>query len=373
MIPSRVLRFSDVFSETFAITTRTFLRYLLFFAVCIVPATWLMTEGTIDATTASFRIAQNRYSFTDQDLTALRNRVRDSLEQNNPAFRQEIQSLQEDRASSDSASIDSLIARIAARPRVHFTTILADNLADIMSSAAVFFIGGILWFIGLCILIPSLTELSVQAFEERRQRLGYTLKRVFTHHLWTVLGIMALFWLASFALWVLSLALGQIRDVGVLFMAAIFVVWSFFTLGFSLAIPASVSENLGPIAAFRRSWQLTKHEKWRIFGVTLALFLISIPIWLFLSVVTSAAFMGVSVEFWRHALRDPMITVNWLLNGFRQLMESGTIANDIVALFVTPLPIVLAVVLYYDLRTRRDGPLTYDEPEPAPQTPLWQP
>jgi hypothetical protein len=376
MIPSRALRFSDIFGETFSLAARTFPRYALLFLLCIAPASWLVTEGSISGITSLFRIAQHQYNFTDQDLTALRNLVRDSLAQNNPAFRQEVQALEEDRLSKDSARLDTLFSALDSHPHVRITRVLTDNLYDLFLAAQALFIGSLLYLIGGAVLLASLTELGVQVFEERRQRLAFAFKRVFLHHLWSVLAIIILYGVASFALWVLSIALGQIDYIGPFLTAAIFVFWAFGTLGLSLAVPASISEDIGPIAAFKRSWTLTYGSKWRIFGTSLALGLILVPMLLFLSIVTSALFMGMSLDFWRHALRDPSITVNWLIDGLSRLLESSAIANGLTSMIVTPLPILFLVAFYYDLRTRHDGPLTYDEPLPAAvgqATPLWHP
>lgn len=401
MIPSRPLHFADIFSETFAITTRTFPRYLLLFLVCIAPATWLMTRGVIDGMTTTVRIAQRHYNFTDQDLTALRNIFRDTLARSNPAFRSEIESIEEDRvtttdslaaisgarSSTDSAStalgaesatrdtnrVDSLFHAIQARPRVHASQVFEEHLADIFAAMQAFFVGFLLYIIGYGVLLAGVTELSVQVFEARRQRLGFALKRIFQHHLWTVLAILILYGIAAFALWILAIAVGEIRYAGPILDAAFFIFWGFATLGLSLAIPISVSENVGPIAAFKRSWLLTNGSKLRILGTALVLGVILFGILLFMSVITSALFMGLSLEFWRHVLRDPQITVNWLLDGMARLIASSMLANTVTSIFTLSLPVVFITVFYYDLRTRREGPLTYDEPAPTPQPALWQP
>jgi hypothetical protein len=411
MIPSRPLSFADIFSETFAITARAFPRYVLLFLVCIIPPMWLMTEGVIEATQTVFHIAQRHYNFTDDDLTALRNIFRDSLARDNPAFRTELQSIEEDRQvrrdslgaiardsmkqgdgalvaeASDTVitdtsvtittttrnAADSLLTSIRGRSRVHLSQVIEEHIGDIINASAAFFIGFLLHLIGYSVLLAGITELGVQAFEARRQRLGYTFKRIFQHHLWTVLAIYLLYGLAAFGLWVLAVIIGEIRYAGPLIDAGLFVFWIFASLGLSLAIPISVSENRGPIESFQRSWKLTNGSKLRILGTGIVLSVIIVGITLFLSVVTSALFMGMSLEFWRHVMRDPVITVNWVLNGITQLIESSMLANTVTWFFTMSLPMVFLVVFYYDLRTRLEGPLTYDEAPAAPQPTLWQP
>lgn len=412
MIPSRPLSFADIFSETFAITVRTFPRYLVLFLVCVVGPTWLMTEGVVDATTATFRIAQRHYNFTDEDLTAVRNLVRDSLAQNNPAFRTEIQSIEEDQqvhrdslaglaagpkdsalaakdtakyvsmdsgaantaiVRSDTSRADSIFRSIAGRSRVHLSQVIEEHLGEIFRGATSLFVGFLLYLIGYAVLLAGISELGVQAFEERRQRIGYAVKRIFQHHLWSVLAIYLLYGFASFGLWILAVILGEIHYAGPIIDAGLFVFWVFASLGLSLAIPISVSENRGPIESLQRSWRLTNGAKSRIFGTAIVLGVIICGIMLFLSVVTSALFMGMSLQFWSHVMRDPVITVNWLLNGLAQLVESSMLANTLTWMFTMSLPMIFLVVFYYDLRTRHEGPLTYDEAPAAPQPALWQP
>jgi hypothetical protein len=188
-----------------------------------------------------------------------------------------------------------------------------------------------------------------------------------------VLGIYILYGLATFGLWVLAIAIGEIRYAGPVLDAALFVFWVFASLGLSLAVPVSVSENCGPISAFRRSWILTNGSKWRMLGSAIVIGVILIGIMLFMSVITSFMFMGLSVVFWQHVLRDPQITVNWLLDGMAKLIQSSMLANTVTAVFTTSLPIVFLAVFYYDVRTRLEGPLTYDEPPASPQPALWRP
>ena len=114
-----------------------------------------------------------------------------------------------------------------------------------------------------------------------------------------------------------------------------------------LAPYIAATEPLGPVAALRKSWEITRRQWWHtavpIFAVGLFVAVISIPA----SLVQSASF-GVS----------------------------ALIAVPLVAALTAPLAALVAVVVLYDLRLRREGYAALasedaaaraaDEPEPNP-------
>jgi len=119
------------------------------------------------------------------------------------------------------------------------------------------------------------------------------------------------------------------------------ILWGFVTvLGFALLIvpglvlstiwfvglPACLADQLGPWASLRRSRELTKGHRWKVFALTLLLF--------------TASLCGVFVEPWLFA-------------------AAGLIAGSVVKLMWSGILIVfnavLVVVTYHDLRVAKEG------------------
>jgi Membrane domain of glycerophosphoryl diester phosphodiesterase len=106
----------------------------------------------------------------------------------------------------------------------------------------------------------------------------------------------------------------------------------------SVALPACVVENLGPLAAMRRSAELTRGHRWKIFGLFLLVLVIVIVAATVIALVVGAA-AGV------------MTVVTGSIVG---VVVAGllTLIGD--AIYTAYGNIVL-VMLYHDLRVARDG------------------
>ena len=107
-------------------------------------------------------------------------------------------------------------------------------------------------------------------------------------------------------------------------------------LMFCVAMQASLAEGLGPWASMQRSRQLTEGEKWRIFGLFLATFLV---------LGVSSLLIGAIIAFAGGFLDIPVAFV-------------GSTASFIESLIWTPFMAVLLGVLFHDLRAAKEGPGT---------------
>jgi hypothetical protein len=109
----------------------------------------------------------------------------------------------------------------------------------------------------------------------------------------------------------------------------------------SVGAPALVVEGIGPIDAFRRSWQLVRGDAWAVFGTLLVVLLIVIVIGVVLAAIA-----------------------NPIGNG-----EASTWIASIISTTITaPIFAIAVTVLYYDLA----GPAIPDPlaaPPPPPPTP----
>jgi len=94
----------------------------------------------------------------------------------------------------------------------------------------------------------------------------------------------------------------------------------------SVSVPASVVERLGPIGSLRRSANLTNGYRWKILGIGLLLFVVSLG---------SSALIA--------------------LLGFGLGAAIGGLAGFIVQSLVGAFYSIVAVVMYHDLRVAREG------------------
>jgi len=108
-------------------------------------------------------------------------------------------------------------------------------------------------------------------------------------------------------------------------------------LRYSLAIPACVMENLNARKAIRRSIELSKGSRGRIF----VLWLMVAIIWIALFAITNAFFMIY-----------PVMHHHILPIGFSVLQQ---VLDALVNTFAVPIPAIGATLLYYDQRIRKEG------------------
>jgi hypothetical protein len=107
-------------------------------------------------------------------------------------------------------------------------------------------------------------------------------------------------------------------------------------VGLMLAFPALVLEDLSPTGALRRSWELTRGARLRMFGLLVTLFvLLYIPI---------VALSGVATLL---LSRGPASgSVSGLL---------AVVLGGLIQLLIYPLFYCVLTVAYYDLRVRKEG------------------
>jgi len=174
-------------------------------------------------------------------------------------------------------------------------------------------VGWILQFIGQAVILYG----AFQAMRGRPVVLGDALRRGFSRFL----SLLAISILVA-----IGLAIG--------FMLLI-VPGIILAMRWAVAVPACVVENLGPISSLRRSAELTKGHRWKIFGMTvliLVFFIIAIVI------IGTLAGTGVVVV--------PQGVGRGLLAAILFVIISG---------IVTAYFNVIAAMIYHDLRTVKEG------------------
>jgi hypothetical protein len=103
------------------------------------------------------------------------------------------------------------------------------------------------------------------------------------------------------------------------------------------AVPGLVAERLGPIAAMQRSWELTQRGVWRVIGYfvllgLLSIIVISLPVSVVQQILIFLSPLPMDVSFGISAAIGSIVSVFW-----------------------QPLYAIALVLLYYDLRVRRES------------------
>ncbi|WGV27131.1 hypothetical protein [Halotia branconii] len=104
-------------------------------------------------------------------------------------------------------------------------------------------------------------------------------------------------------------------------------------------VPLAVEDNINGAESVDRSWDLTKASVFRIQGVVLVAFFVTLPILLFLNYVPSLFTLRL----------EPGSTIYWIV------YTISIITSMIGGVFVMPFWQALKAVLYFDLRSRREG------------------
>jgi hypothetical protein len=166
-------------------------------------------------------------------------------------------------------------------------------------------------------------------------------------HLWgfALLGIaIAIGWIIAFVIGIVLLILPGL---------AVLCAGIFFAVRWSLTVAAMMAEDIGPIRAFGRSWNLVKGMWWRTFGI------------IFIA--------GVAYSILTLALLALFNVVAAIIPGLSTDFRSGlaTAATTLVDALIAPIFPVVLTLLYFDLRVRKEG-LDLDQlaqqtsPGPAP-------
>jgi len=133
------------------------------------------------------------------------------------------------------------------------------------------------------------------------------------------------------------------------------VVFTWFSVRFCVAeLPLSVEREATATKTIGRSWELTQKSVWRIFIILLVTFLVTLPIQFLVQVVATMA-QGAIAAFYP---QESSIFLA-LTYAFTYLLGLAT------GIIVMPLWQTIKAVIYYDLRSRREGlGLQLRDPEP---------
>lgn len=189
------------------------------------------------------------------------------------------------------------------------------------------------------ILVSSALVVAIsQAYLAQPPTLGEAY-RVAGSRYWSVWGGSLLMGLAIGApIFIVVLAAAAFtRSQGIWLVILLVLPWAaFFGTRWNLMLPSIVLEKLGPQAGLGRSWTLTDGWFWKVFGTS---FLAGILI----SLLTTL----------------PQLLIVYGLNLFLSNLDIGALVQIILSqgslILTLPISVGVTVVLYYDLRVRREG------------------
>ncbi len=344
MIPSRPLSLVDIIAETFSIYARSLLRYSVLFLILFVPGTILVTIGSINLAQETVVSAQHEIGLNDSALTTLRNDASAWLAAQNPLF-----------AAEWPVRDTTNVPHPTTRAFLHY---LGTHVAYFSAPMNLFAAGALLLMIGLFALIAATIELASQLFEERPPELWEPLRASLGRNAWKLIVLYLLWLLISWMLEGFLLLLPS--NIGGALAGFITGAQFYVLIRLAVTFPALVSEGIGPLAAVRRSWELTRRTAWKVLGTSVAFgilyFLALIVVSMILSIFSGTGLAGLNDFF-----TLPHLTVQWFQSAIPSFLEAVAIETSIGILILFSLIPIFGTVLYYELRTRHDGPLVYLE------------
>jgi len=191
--------------------------------------------------------------------------------------------------------------------------------------------------ISVLLCVAALTKSISESYLGNRLTVGGAYRAVVSR-LFGLIGLIILVWLVSFGL---MIVMGSVLVLGLKlgFWGAVIaeLLLFAFLLRLSLSAQGVVLERIGPFAAIKRSWLLTTGNFWRTFGLAVLVYLISIVIVLlfFFGFVFIAPLLGGV---------DPGVAFSAVF-----------ILMAVAQVLTTPIWAGAFILLYYDLRIRKEG------------------
>jgi uncharacterized membrane protein len=180
-------------------------------------------------------------------------------------------------------------------------------------SIIVFIVSMILYFVGQAVILYG----AFQAMRGRKVMIGDAIGRAFSRF-FSLLGI--------------SILVGFGVAIGFMLLIVPGIILA---LRWAVAVPACVVENKGPLESMRRSAELTKGHRWKIFGIWVLIAIVAIVV---LIIASTLAGLGV--------VAAPQ--------GLGRVVIAAVISLILTAI-VTAYSYVLNTMIYHDLRTVKEG------------------
>lgn len=376
MIPSRPLDIGGIINETIRIVKRIFTRSAFISLVCLLPG-MIVCLVSVDEIGSSLETFSNQYtqaapetSRLFRDYLALKVANEPGLTYYRFQYHDVFAALDSVRASllagqpeltpdSISSKLDSI--RLLVKAKTGQSTAVSF-LESIEPGLILLAIGALILILGSFARTGALIDLSCRVFEERPLPLGAVFRLSLTRSMWLIAIqylLIALGMLFGMAI-VIGITMAISAVLGVLGVLASFALILYAVFRVMFCGVALVSEELPPVAAIKRSLDLTEGYFWRVVGISLIVGLM---------IFTIGAILGIPISLMSVVPQDFLVSyiqsgvglerIFAEFNNYVRILVIGSFATGLLTASFSP---AFGTTFYYDLRTRRDGPLEYDAP-----------
>ena len=391
MIPSRQLDLGGIIGESIRIIRLTFLRMGFITLLALLPG-WITLYWGVSEATSDVNTYLNEHHFTSpQSEIIIRDYFLDVAKNDNnfsiyriiyaerfklidSAYERSTKDLPADKKREIIRSrVDSLFGvsssiHDATQEKESHSTPFLDLMLQMFYRLSP---GIILLLLGAMFQTAGMFDLASRGFEERSLNISRVLRLAFARNMWLLMVQLILISLAMLAglgvLVGIGFAISEFLGVFVVLAALGIMFFAMIRLSFSQV--ALVSENLGPIKSTTRSFELTGGNFIRIVGI----FFIGILLILIVSVVIRIPFDFIFAVNFDKVIKPYIIGTDPHISQILALMEKMFVnmffESAIVSFLTASLLPVFITTFYYDLRTRVDGPLDYNEKPPEMPTP----
>lgn len=181
----------------------------------------------------------------------------------------------------------------------------------------------------------------------RAATIGVVLRETLARY-WPLLGLVGLFFVFG-VVWAIAELIGFVLLI--LPGLAVFCAAIYFLVRWSLTVAAMMAEDIGPIRGLGRSWNLVKGQWWRTFGILVIVAILQ-------TIISYALFIMFG-----------LIAALFSTGDFQAALVQ--VGSTLLSALVSPITTIAVVLLYFDLRVRKEG-LDLDQlaqqttPGPAP-------
>lgn len=385
MIPSRPLFLGDIINEAFKMSWKTLLHVSIVALLLSAASTFIYVWGVTDIVEKSYSVLQKNYPLDSASVAQYRSGALKEIKEENPLLlalyfpdlvlkvdqpkTNVVDTIISDSTYTDSlhTSVDSIVTVVDMRS---YLSEAGDFFYD--NSEALFGIFDAIFFASLFAIFISIflgtfiIDICVRFFEERKLNVVAALTSTFRRNVWMSILMYLLM------IFILLFGFGAMVGIATIMPTLVGVLLIFGAMGMLIltgvrlifAQVTLVSEELGPWESLHRSWTLTKGYFWRTVGIFIVLFLIFIVVQTIAQAIVGI-FDTTSTEAIKGFVNGEHTNLKAVFEELNTLILSYFIQSLIITvLFITFTPSLLTV-MYYDLRTRKDGPLTYPEDSPS--------
>lgn len=378
MIPSRPLYLGDIINETFKMSWKTLLKVALIALILSAASTFVYVWGISGIVERGYEVLEKNYPMDSASVSTYRMGVLKEIKEENPLLLAlyfpdvKVDIDDEIKKVADTTQVDSLqivndsVATIATIDSRNYLEETGDFFVD--NSEAIFGIFDGIFFASMITILISIflstfiMDICIRYFEERKLNIVAALTTTLRRNVWmSILMYLLMIFILLFGFGVM-IGIAAIMPVPLEVMLILFAIGMLVLTGVRLmfAQAALVSEELGPWESLHRSWTLTHGHFLRIVGIIIVLFIILIVFQTIAQTIVGI-FDVTKADMIKGLISGEHTNVKAAFDELITLVQVSSIQSLITTvLFITFTPSLLTV-MYYDLRTRKDGPLTYPE------------